>query len=488
MKASLHLQTVQLQRGSTIAISAAQRAAIAAAQASVAEEESASTTNQTVPLTQSPSQSDDFDAASAFREAMSQQMLPDLDRKAFRYVGGKHWFINRRTKQYFNTQTKVKQNTLPPEVVRVKENEKLTTEILRLEIKRRDRERLHVATQVNKAVDMLMDKLDNDEFAAEVFTKEAALQSEHRKTVSDDEKQQFVANAMFHYFDKDHSDEIDAVEFGQGITMLVRDAERTSRESNDLEERSSAARSVEWFEKLTPQDLANVFHALAGDDALLQMDEFMAFYNSEKGAVPLPEKRHHDGESAEGTRTAKGLRKAIRLTWKLLRDSEDVMLTRGRLDELAAEQRLVEQTYAAMRDQATKSFRARYPAYTNDDIPFSIMPKKYLSELADKESKLAAQEEHYSEVLAGLEAEGVAIKATVVERRRSTMAAGDSTTTVVPTFCERLRRCLCLAPYRRMSDDGNNAARSSEAATAAAAAATTTATTTTAEPEDEMQR
>ncbi len=80
--------------------------------------------------------------------------------------------------------------------------------------------------QVNKAIDMLMDKLDHDDFAASVFTKETALHSRHRKAVGEDEKREIVTKGMFHYFDNDHSNEIDALEFAEGIRMMAQDAKR----------------------------------------------------------------------------------------------------------------------------------------------------------------------------------------------------------------------------------------------------------------------
>ena len=293
LKASLHLQTLSLQRGSGIDVSPGQPAGDSSAAAvgggggggasdrllqSGANKEAKDddkTTEKALPSRiKSARVMED-----ALRSDFSEQMLPTIAAHSFKYAGGKEWFLLRRTKQFYNYRTKVTLNTLPSEVKRHSGGEEtLPVEILRLEVLRRDRERYHVATQVNRAIDMLMDKLDNDDFAASVFTKEAALQTEHRQTVDAEERKKIVTLGMFHYFDKDHSREIDKIEFRQGIEMLIRDARRTAEESDDLEERAAARRSVDAFERLTVNDLNNVFASLAGADGIAQMDEFFAFY------------------------------------------------------------------------------------------------------------------------------------------------------------------------------------------------------------------
>ncbi len=83
--------------------------------------------------------------------------------------------------------------------------------------------------QVNKAIDLLMDKLDNDDFAAAVFTKETALHSKQREASGEDEKREIVAKGIVHYFDTDHSNDIDALEFHEGMRMMSHDMDRFAR-------------------------------------------------------------------------------------------------------------------------------------------------------------------------------------------------------------------------------------------------------------------
>ena len=40
-------------------------------------------------------------------------------------------------------------------------------------------------------------------------------------------------------------------------------------------------------------------------------------------------------------------------------------------------------------------YRTRFPVYTNRKIPYSIMPDAYLKALAEKETRLLEEEEHY---------------------------------------------------------------------------------------------
>ena len=273
----------------------------------------------------------------------SEQMLPDIGSNLFRYVGGDVWFQIRKNKLFFNCKTRQTSKS-PPKGIKLfsGSDEELPKAVLRLEVLRRDKERLRVATQVNKAIDMLMDKLDNDDFAAQVFERETALQSAHRNKVSEEEKKSIVTKGMFHYFDGDHSNEIDAVEFAQGIRLMAQDARRIARSSTDDAARSRAESSASNFDLLTDEQLTNMFEVIAGDDGIAQMDEFVAFYRSD-GTVP-----DADNHSAEVVKTTK-------IVWTLLHDSEDLMLQHGTLDEIGAEQNLVQLTYQQMRDQATKT-------------------------------------------------------------------------------------------------------------------------------------
>ena len=72
------------------------------------------------------------------------------------------------------------------------------------------------------------------------------------------------------------------------------------------------------------------------------MDEFVAFYGS-------------DGNVAESGKYSPQVVKTTKIVWTLLHESEDLMLQHGTLDEITAEQNLVQQTYQGMRDQATKT-------------------------------------------------------------------------------------------------------------------------------------
>ena len=75
-----------------------------------------------------------------------------------------------------------------------------------------------------------MDTLDNDDFAASVFTRETALHSKQREAASgEDEKREMVAKAILHCFDTDHSNDIDALEFHEGMRMIAHDMERFAR-------------------------------------------------------------------------------------------------------------------------------------------------------------------------------------------------------------------------------------------------------------------
>ena len=205
LKASLHLQTLHLQRGSMLGMTPAQKAAAMAAKAQ-ADEAAAAAKAKKQPressgggggdgaaetkIRKKPSRQNSGRAVAArvsnptelLRGEYSEQMLPHIAANSFKYVGGQHWFLLRRTKQFYNWQTRVTLNSLPAEIQRHTGGvANLPDDILRLEILRRDKERLHVAMQVNRAIDLLMDKLDNDDFAAAVFTKEAELRSEHRR-------------------------------------------------------------------------------------------------------------------------------------------------------------------------------------------------------------------------------------------------------------------------------------------------------------------
>ncbi len=76
---------------------------------------------------------------------------------------------------------------------------------------------------------MLMDKLDNDAFAAAVFTHETELRVKQREASGEDEKREIAAKGMFHYFDDDHSNDIDAREFAEGMRKMAHDMERFAR-------------------------------------------------------------------------------------------------------------------------------------------------------------------------------------------------------------------------------------------------------------------
>lgn len=73
------------------------------------------------------------------------------------------------------------------------------------------------------------------------------------------------------------------------------------------------------------------------------MDEFVAFYGS-------------DGNVTESGKYSPKVVKTTKIVWTLLHESEDLMLQHGTLDEITAEQNLVQQTYQGMRDQATKTY------------------------------------------------------------------------------------------------------------------------------------
>ena len=159
-----------------------------------------------------------------------------------------------------------------------------------------------------------MDKLENDDFANAVFTKETALQSKHRKAVSEEEKKDIVTKGMFHYFDNDHSNEIDAFEFAQGIRMLAQDAKRFAevrrhstwsssfnsssvrrncpvcdflfvfsvmahfcplrcllQHATDSDAQERAAASAATFDLLSDEELAGMFDVISGDDGIAQV-------------------------------------------------------------------------------------------------------------------------------------------------------------------------------------------------------------------------
>ena len=299
----------------------------------------------------------------------SEQMLPHVGAGRFKYVGGKHWFLKVKTKLFYNCSTRKTAKTLPDDVEVVAvgnvnsegakgtpsaganvnanadggENE-LSVEILRLEVLRRDRERSHVAMQVNKAIDMLMDRLNNDAFGNDVFTKETALHSKQRAAITDTaEVNKIFTRGMFHYFDNDHSHEIDLEEFLTGIRILADDARNLAYVTDDEGEKLARIQATTLqTDNIEEEDLAAMFAMIAGDDGIAQMDEFVSFCLSD-GTVTADQAQKMSPGAVEAT-------KAV---WELFRESEDLLMQHGALDEIAAEQNLVHKTYEGMRDQAT---------------------------------------------------------------------------------------------------------------------------------------
>ena len=79
----------------------------------------------------------------------SEQMLPDIGKGKYTYAGGKTWFCVRGTKKFFDCEKRILALQMPKDIEPFAgAEEDLPNEILCLEVLRRDKERLHVATQV----------------------------------------------------------------------------------------------------------------------------------------------------------------------------------------------------------------------------------------------------------------------------------------------------------------------------------------------------
>jgi hypothetical protein len=80
----------------------------------------------------------------------SEQILADIGQGVYRYAGGDVWFQERKKPRgYYNCATRAKAAALPDSVVPFKGgDDELPVEVLRLEVLRRDKERLRVASQV----------------------------------------------------------------------------------------------------------------------------------------------------------------------------------------------------------------------------------------------------------------------------------------------------------------------------------------------------
>lgn len=79
----------------------------------------------------------------------SEQMLPDIGKGKYTYAGGKTWFRVRGTKKFFDCEKRRLAQQMPKDVEPFTGTEEdLPNDVLCLEVLRRDKERLHVATQV----------------------------------------------------------------------------------------------------------------------------------------------------------------------------------------------------------------------------------------------------------------------------------------------------------------------------------------------------